>query len=49
MIGNTLTALMLPTIELYTPEPLKTSEGHQPPQGNVIPFRRSSNNRDTSH
>jgi hypothetical protein len=49
MIGNTLTALVLPTIELYTPELANTSESKALDQGNVIPFRRSSNDRDRSH
>jgi hypothetical protein len=49
MIGNTLTALILPTIELYTPEPASISASKAPTQGNVVPFRRSSNDRDRSH
>jgi hypothetical protein len=44
-----LTALILPTIELYTPEPASTSVSNLPAQGNVVPFRRSSHDRDRSH
>ena len=48
MIGNVLTALILPTIELYLPEhPVhQTSvvEGR-----NVLPFRRQHRDRDVRH
>jgi hypothetical protein len=49
MIGHTLTALILPTIELYTPEPASTNPSKAPAQGNVVPFRRSPTDRDRSH
>lgn len=49
MIGNTLTALVLPTIELYTPE--LTEHSVEPEQtaasGNVLPFRPKD--RDIRH
>jgi hypothetical protein len=51
MIGNTLTALVLPTIELYTPElPDPSGERARITQGeNVVPFRRRSDDRDVRH
>ncbi|MBM7126894.1 DUF3301 domain-containing protein [Dyella flava] len=51
MIGNTLTALILPTIELYTPELADPSVEQTPiaPGGNVLPFRRQSGDRDVRH
>jgi hypothetical protein len=49
MIGNVLTALVLPTIELYTPELESTGVSKASAEGNVIPFHRSSNDRDRSH
>jgi hypothetical protein len=51
MIGNTLTALILPTIELYTPdEPGHSIERAPAPQdGNVLPFRRRTGDRDVRH
>jgi uncharacterized protein DUF3301 len=48
MIGHVLTALILPTIELYTPEPPE-SGGSATPSGNVVPFRRTSRDRDPRH
>jgi hypothetical protein len=48
MVGNVLTALILPTIELYLPE-------HSPPEAttaedsNVAPFRRQYRDRDIRH
>lgn len=51
MIGNVLTALILPTIELYTPEqtdnPLERTPA--PEDGNVLPFRRRFRDRDIRH
>jgi hypothetical protein len=48
MIGSLLTALILPTIELYTPEhpdeDTSTAEGT-----NVVPFRRQYRDRDIRH
>jgi len=48
MIGSLLTALILPTIELYTPEhpdeDTSTTEGT-----NVVPFRRQYRDRDIRH
>jgi len=48
MIGNVLTALILPTVELYLPEhtahETTTVEG-----GNVLPFRRQHRDRDVRH
>src|SRR5262249_28558774 len=43
MIGDVLTALVLPTIELYTPE------GRARESGNVLPFRRRDADRDVRH
>jgi uncharacterized protein DUF3301 len=47
MIGNLLSALILPTIELYTPEhsaQTPTIEGT-----NVVPFRRHYRDKDIRH
>lgn len=48
MIGPLLTALILPTVELYTPEhpgeETSTTEGT-----NVVPFRRQYRDRDIRH
>lgn len=48
MIGPLLTALILPTVELYTPEhpgeEISTTEGT-----NVVPFRRQYRDRDIRH
>jgi hypothetical protein len=48
MVGSLLTALILPTIELYTPEypgeETSTTEGT-----NVVPFRRHYRDRDIHH
>ncbi|GFZ94121.1 DUF3301 domain-containing protein [Dyella caseinilytica] len=51
MIGNTLTALVLPTIELYTPELPDHSDGRAnvAQSGNVVPFRRRNGDRDVRH
>jgi hypothetical protein len=51
MIGNVLTALILPTIELYTPEQEEASPSHPSAsaQGNVLPFRRPARDRDVRH
>ena len=50
MIGNLLTALILPTIELYMPEqPVHSTEQAAPGGGNVVPFRRRSSDRDIRH
>jgi hypothetical protein len=51
MIGNTLTALVLPTVELYTPE-LPDHSGEQTKaaqSGNVVPFRRRNGDQDVRH
>lgn len=48
MIGPLLTALILPTIELYTPE----HPGEEPSAAgstNVVPFRRHYRDRDIRH
>jgi hypothetical protein len=49
MIGPLLTALILPTVELYTPE--HPGEEQQPPMmhTNVLPFRRHGRDRDLPH
>jgi hypothetical protein len=51
MIGNVLTALILPTIELYTPEQADDSSPQAPAgtQDNVLPFRRPARDRDVRH
>jgi hypothetical protein len=51
MIGNTLTALILPTIELYTPEPTEHQVERAPvaSDGNVLPFRPRDHDRDVRH
>lgn len=51
MIGNVMTALILPTIELYTPEQGDASSPHAPAvgNGNVLPFRRTVRDRDVRH
>jgi hypothetical protein len=51
MIGNTLTALILPTIELYTPEPTEQQVERTPvaSDGNVLPFRPRKHDRDVRH
>ena len=48
MIGNALTALILPTIELYMPEH-PTDETTTAEGGNVVPFRRQYRDRDIRH
>ncbi|RUL62305.1 DUF3301 domain-containing protein [Dyella dinghuensis] len=51
MIGNVLTALILPTIELYTPD----DDAHATPHdthaagGNVLPFRPRPSDKDVRH
>lgn len=48
MIGPLLTALILPTIELYTPEhPEQSATAVQ--DGKVVPFRRHYRDRDIRH
>ena len=48
MIGNALTALILPTIELYVPE--HSAQETPPAEGsNVVPFRRQYRDRDVRH
>jgi len=51
MIGNALTALILPTIELYTPDDdtHATSQARHAEGGNVLPFRPHSRNKDVRH
>ncbi|GAB2574459.1 DUF3301 domain-containing protein [Dyella jejuensis] len=51
MIGQVLTALVLPTIELYTPEqPAHPAEQATLGEGgNVLPFRRRAGDRDPRH
>lgn len=51
MIGNVLTALILPTIELYMPEqPTHTPDTSDTSEhGNVVPFRRQYRDRDIRH
>ncbi|GLQ96713.1 DUF3301 domain-containing protein [Dyella mobilis] len=51
MIGNVLTALVLPTIELYTPERTEDAiePGHAPSGGNIVPFRPRDRDRDVRH
>lgn len=48
MVGNLLTALILPTIELYTPE-YPTDEPVTPESAKVVPFRRQFRDRDIRH
>jgi hypothetical protein len=48
MIGHVLTALILPTIELYTPE-LPEAGDEVVPGGNVVPFRRRGGDQDVRH
>ena len=48
MIGPLLTALILPTIELYTPE-YPASETSTAEGANVVPFRRQYRDRDIRH
>jgi hypothetical protein len=51
MIGNVLTALILPTIELYTPD----DDAHAPSHamdvesGNILPFRPRPRDKDVRH
>lgn len=56
MLGNVLTALILPTIELYTPDnDARTLDARaladptRPESGNVLPFRPRSGDRDVRH
>jgi hypothetical protein len=51
MIGNVLTALILPTIELYTPDDdaPATSEATHIEGGKVIPFRPRPSDKDVRH
>ncbi len=51
MIGNVMTALILPTIELYTPEPTLPDSEHTTAteSGNVVPFRRRFRDPDVRH
>ena len=48
MIGNGLTALILPTIELYTPE-YPEHAAASADDGNVVPFRRQYRDRNIRH
>ncbi|GLQ88563.1 DUF3301 domain-containing protein [Dyella flagellata] len=48
MIDSVLTALILPTVELYTPE-YPTHETSTVEGGNVLPFRRHDHDRDIRH
>jgi hypothetical protein len=48
MIGNVLTALILPTIELYSPDH-PAQDTTVPQNGNVVPFRRHFRDRDIRH
>jgi hypothetical protein len=48
MIGSLLTALILPTIELYTPE-YPTAETSTAKGAKVVPFRRQYRDRDIRH
>ncbi|RDS84557.1 DUF3301 domain-containing protein [Dyella monticola] len=48
MIGNVLTALILPTIELYTPE-YPEDAATSADDSNVVPFRRQYRDRDIRH
>jgi hypothetical protein len=51
MIGNVMTALILPTIELYMPEREDDSSSLAPAgtENNVLPFRRPARDRDVRH
>jgi hypothetical protein len=51
MIGHLLTALILPTVELYTPEYTEQAESWPPVSSdtNVVPFRRRYRDRDIRH
>ena len=51
MIGNVLTALILPTIELYTPDDDSHTTPHAPDAagGNVLPFRPRPSDKDVRH
>lgn len=51
MIGSVLTALILPTIELYTPEEPVHSAGPaaESGNGNILPFRRRNRDQDLRH
>jgi hypothetical protein len=51
MIGNVMTALILPTIELYTPELAALESEQTPPthSDNVVQFRRRDHDRDIRH
>jgi hypothetical protein len=50
MIGNVMTALILPTIELYTPEQGEASSSSQAVgSDNVLPFRPRARDRDVRH
>jgi hypothetical protein len=51
MIGNVLTALILPTIELYTPDDDANAISHETrvESGNVLPFRPRPHDKDVRH
>jgi hypothetical protein len=51
MIGNALTALILPTIELYTPDDDTHAPSHAEDAegGNILPFRPRSRDKDVRH
>jgi Protein of unknown function (DUF3301) len=51
MIGNVLTALILPTIELYTPDGDTHAISHETHAegGNVLPFRPRPSDKDVRH
>ncbi|GGA33643.1 DUF3301 domain-containing protein [Dyella nitratireducens] len=49
MVGSLLTALILPTVELYTPEHPVTSSTETTEGTNVVPFRRQYRDRDIRH
>jgi hypothetical protein len=51
MIGNVLTALILPTIELYTPDDGEdtASRASHVESGNVLPFRPRPHDKDLRH
>lgn len=48
MVGNLLTALILPTIELYLPEH-STQETATVESSNIVPFRPQRRDRDIRH